>query len=77
MLRGYDLTMDVLLRQAVSSTFEGATETIGETSYLENKFNYYKTEKDGYANNAMYILRYTPDLKIEEASLIVEEKVID
>lgn len=76
-LRGYDLTMDVLLRQAVSSTFEGATETIGETSYLENKFNYYKTEKGGYTNNAMYILRYTPDLKIEEASLIVEEKVID
>ncbi len=76
-LRGYDLTMDVLLRQAVSSTFERATETIGETSYLENKFNYFKAEKGGYTNNAMYILRYTPELKIEEASLIVEEKVID
>jgi len=69
-LRGYDLTMDVLLRQGVSSTFQNATETIGETSYLENKFNYYKSEKGGYTNSAMYILRYTPELKIEEASLI-------
>lgn len=76
-LRGYDLTMDVLLRQAVSSTFENAATTIGETSYLENKFNYYKVKNRGYTNNAMYILRYTPELKVEEASLIVEEKVID
>ena len=76
-LRGYDLTMDVLLRQAVSSTFENAATAIGETSYLENKFNYYKVENRGYTNNAMYILRYTPELKVEEASLIVEEKVID
>ncbi|PHS09732.1 MAG: hypothetical protein COA88_03900 [Kordia sp.] len=68
-LRGYDLTMDVLLRKAVSSTFQNATQTIGETSYLENKFDYYKTEKGGYTNNAMYILRYTSELKIEEASL--------
>jgi len=69
-LRGYDLTMDVLLRQAVSTTFEGATETIGETSYLENKFNYYKSATGGYVNKAMYILRYTPELTIEEASLV-------
>jgi len=69
-LRGYDLTMDVLLRQAVSTTFENATEAIGETSYLENKFNYYKSPTGGYVNNAMYILRYTPELTIEEASLV-------
>jgi len=69
-LRGYDLTMDVLLRQAVSTTFENATEAIGETSYLENKFNYYKSPTGGYVNKAMYILRYTPELTIEEASLV-------
>jgi len=76
-LRGYDLTMDVLLRQAVSSTFENATTTIGETTYLENKFNYYKTKKGGYTNNAMYILHYTPELKIEEASLVAKEKEVE
>ena len=68
-IRGYDLTMDVLLRQAVTTTFEGATEAIGETTYLENKFNYYKSATGGYVNKAMYILRYTPELTIEEASL--------
>jgi len=71
-LRGYDLTMDVLLRQAVSTTFENATSSIGETSYLENKFNYYKSSAGGYVNKAMYILRYTPELTIEEASLIIK-----
>jgi LysM repeat protein len=76
-LRGYDLTMDVLLRQAVSSTFENATETIGETSYLENKFNYYKADNGGYTNNAMYILHYTPELKIEEASLVAKIKEVE
>jgi len=69
-LRGYDLAMDVLLRQAVSTTFENATEAIGETSYLENKFNYYKSATGGYVNKAMYILRYTPELTIEEANLV-------
>jgi len=68
-LRGYDLTMDVLLRQAVSTTFETATEAIGETTYLENKFNYYRSATGGYVNKAMYILRYTPELTIEEANL--------
>jgi len=76
-IRGYDLTMDVLLRQAVSSTFENAIEAIGETSYLENKFNYYKGEKGGYTNKAMYILHYTPELKIEEASLVAKVKEVE
>jgi len=67
--RGYDLTMDVLLRQGVANTLEKATVAIGETSYLENKFNYYKTATGGFVNKAMYILRYTPELNIEEASL--------
>ena len=69
-LRGYDLTMDVLLRQAVSTTIENAASSIGETSYLENKFNYYKSANGGYVNKAMYILRYTLELRIEEANLL-------
>lgn len=76
-LRGYDLTMDVLLRQAVSATIEGAASSIGETSYLENKFNYYKSVTGGYENKAMYILRYTPELTIEEVNetnTLIEEE---
>jgi len=68
--RGYDLAMDVLLRQAVSTTIENAASSIGETSYLENKFNYYKSATGGYVNKAMYILRYTPELTIVEANIV-------
>jgi hypothetical protein len=76
-IRGYDLTMDVLLRQAVSSTFEDSALEIGETSYLSNKFNYSKANNGGYVNNAVYILRYTPELTIEEASLLTNQEIID
>jgi LysM repeat protein len=74
-LRGYDLMMDVLLRQAVSGSLEKSVLTIGETSYLENKFNYYKSTTGGYINKAMYVLRYTPEFKLEEAGLIKSPKV--
>lgn len=66
-LRGYDLMMDVLLRQAVSGSLENSVLSIGETSYLENKFNYYKAATGGYINKAMYVLKYTPEYKIEVA----------
>ena len=68
-LRGYDLVMDILLRQAVSGNLENSVLSVGETSYLENKFNYYKSERGGYINKAMYILKYTPEFKIEEATM--------
>lgn len=70
--RGYDLMMDVLLRQAVADNIEAATLSVGETSYTENKFNYYKSVLGGYVNKAMYILRYTPDFKIEEATNTID-----
>jgi LysM repeat protein len=76
-LRGFDLTMDVLLRQAVSGTFEKSALKIGETSYISNKFNYHKASNGGFVNKAMYILRYTPDLTIEEASLVSKQQLID
>ena len=74
-VRGYDLMMDILLRQAVSGSLENSVLTIGETTYLENKFNYYKSETGGYINKAMYVLRYTPEFKLKEASLVIEQKV--
>lgn len=68
-LRGYDLMMDILLRQAVSGSLEDSVLAVGETAYLENKFNYYKSTTGGYINKAMYVLRFTPEFKLEEASL--------
>jgi LysM repeat protein len=76
-IRGFDLTMDVLLRQAVAITFENAALKIGETSYLTNKFNYSKSNNGGYVNKAIYILHYTPELKIEEAKLFTNQEIID
>lgn len=61
--------MDVLLRQAVSGSLEDSVLAVGETAYLENKFNYYKSTTGGYINKAMYVLRFTPEFKLEEASL--------
>lgn len=74
-LRGYDLMMDIILRQAVSGSLENSALKVGETTYLENKFNYYKSSTGGYINKAMYVLRFTPEFVLEEASLVNEPKV--
>ncbi|MGB0896748.1 MAG: amino acid ABC transporter substrate-binding protein [Flavobacteriaceae bacterium] len=76
-LRGYDVLMDVLLRQAVSGNVENSVLSVGETTYLENKFNYYKSATGGYINKAMYVLRFTPEFQLEEASLTSQLKTED
>lgn len=68
-LRGFDITMDVLLRQGITESFEDSIMEVGETSYLENKFRYDRRAEGGYVNKAMYILRYTPELNLEEVSV--------
>lgn len=63
--RGFDLTMDVLLRLAsADNLYEAADNTI-ETQYVENKFRYSKKLFGGYYNEAAFIVRYD-DLKIVE-----------
>lgn len=55
--RGFDLTLDVLLRLAAfDSIFEQLTTT--QTRYLENKFKYIQKEGGGYVNTSAYILKY-------------------
>ena len=55
--RGFDLTLDILLRLAAfDSVFEQLTET--QTNYLENKFKYIQNEEGGYVNTSAYILKY-------------------
>ncbi|WP_424657047.1 amino acid ABC transporter substrate-binding protein [Capnocytophaga granulosa] len=64
--RGFDLTMDAVLRTSLSGNFLKEAN-IGETSYQENKFQYVKnpSKGGGYENRAVYILRYE-DLQISE-----------
>ncbi|MGS2762298.1 amino acid ABC transporter substrate-binding protein [Sinomicrobium sp. M5D2P9] len=64
--RGYDLTLDVILRLAYNKDLYSTTSAIGETEYVENKFKYHKKSLGGYYNNGAYIVRYTDKLEIEE-----------
>jgi LysM repeat protein len=66
-VRGFDLTLDVLLRLASSDNMYEASTNNVETAYLENKFRYAKKLSGGYYNESVYILQYTPELTIEEA----------
>ena len=69
-IRGYDVMMDVLLRLAYAETLQASTEIEGFTEYAENKFNYVQNEFTlGYENNAIYLLEYQKDLKIEALDL--------
>ncbi len=65
-IRGFDVTMDVLLRLATEDDLYGASSSDIETEYVENKFRYSKKMFGGYYNEAVYIVKYE-DLKIVEA----------
>jgi len=66
-IRGFDLTMDVLLRLATEDDLYDASTSDIETEYVENKFRYSKKMFGGYYNEAVYIVKYE-DLKIVEAN---------
>jgi LysM repeat protein len=63
--RGFDLTMDVLLRLASADNLYKAADSSIETQYVENKFRYSKKLFGGYYNEAVFIVKYD-DLKIVE-----------
>ena len=64
-IRGFDLTMDVLLRLASADDLYKAADNTIETQYVENKFRYSKKLFGGYYNEAVFIVKYD-DLKIVE-----------
>ncbi|WP_299888459.1 LysM peptidoglycan-binding domain-containing protein [uncultured Lacinutrix sp.] len=64
-IRGFDLTMDVVLRLVTSGNLYNSVIDTPFTSYVENKFSYKKKMSGGYYNDSVYIVRYN-DLKIEE-----------
>jgi len=62
-IRGYDITLDLILRVATKKKFIKSVE-IGETSYLQNKFNYSSNNK-GFINKSIYLIKHDK-LKIME-----------
>lgn len=64
-IRGFDLTMDILLRLASGEDLYKASGNDIETEYIENKFRYSKKLFGGYYNESAYIVKFD-DLKIVE-----------
>ncbi|SDS18960.1 LysM peptidoglycan-binding domain-containing protein [Christiangramia echinicola] len=68
-IRGYDLTMDVLLRLAsAGDLYESFEKYPGYTEYFESKFHYMPGTNGGFINDAIYILKLNKDLTINEAN---------
>ncbi|WP_373072280.1 LysM peptidoglycan-binding domain-containing protein [Zeaxanthinibacter enoshimensis] len=64
-VRGFDLTMDLLLKLGYKLDLFEASRGIGTTQYSGNKFNFVKDPVSGYYNTSSYILMYN-NMKIEE-----------
>ena len=62
--RGYDLTLDVLLRLSASTDKLKISEQTFTTEYPRNRFQYVLTPQGGYQNMASYILKYNPEMKV-------------
>lgn len=74
-IRGFDLTLDTLLRLATAEDLYASANNGVETHYIENKFNYVKAAEEGYYNKAVYVLKYGPGLILEEVE--VPTQVLD
>jgi LysM repeat protein len=66
-VRGYDLTLDVLLRLAAMGTLEKSVQANIITEYVENKFLYKHRTNGGFYNDAVYIMHLNEDLSLSVA----------
>lgn len=64
-VKGFDLTMDVVLRLVTSEDLYMSVNKAPLTEYVENKFAYKKKLFGGYYNNTVYLVKYD-DLAIVE-----------
>jgi LysM repeat protein len=64
-VRGFDVTMDVLLKLAYKNNLFETSKYIGLTEYAGNGFDYFNDWTSGYFNRACYIMEYE-DLTIKE-----------
>ncbi|TVZ51656.1 LysM peptidoglycan-binding domain-containing protein [Dokdonia sp. Hel_I_53] len=69
-IRGYDLMFDTILRVTYANDLYNAAMTGVETDYVENKFRYGRNVKGGFINDAVYLLKYNDDLKLEEVTFL-------
>ncbi len=67
-VRGYDLTLDILLRLAAMGSLEKSVEANVLTEYVENKFLYRPNPNGGFYNDAVYIMHYNEDLTLSVAN---------
>jgi LysM repeat protein len=56
-LRGYDVTLDAILRTAVAKDLKKSLE-LGETGYSSNRFLYHKNINESFSNKAFFILQH-------------------
>lgn len=56
--RGFDLTMDVVLRLVTASSLYTSVKDDELTEYVENKFSYKKKMFGGYYNDSVYLVQY-------------------
>ena len=65
--RGFDITMDVVLRLLTSDTLYESAREDQLTQYVENKFSYKKKLFGGYYNDSVYLVKYD-NLRIVEVT---------
>src|SRR5690606_20642202 len=73
-IRGYDMTMDVVLRLAYNKNLFKTSRYVGETEYVENKFEYDSNFQGGHYNKGVYIVKYQ-DMEIVEV-VPVNDKLV-
>ncbi len=61
--RGFDVTLDILLRLAYLNRMINIE--VGETEYLENRFDYLQDGYGGYINRSFYLLKHI-DYSVKE-----------
>lgn len=64
-VKGFDLTMDIVLRLVSSEDLYASVNSAPLTEYVENKFAYKKKMFGGYFNDSVYLVKYD-DLTIVE-----------
>lgn len=75
-IRGYDMTMDVVLRLAYNKNLFKTSRYVGETKYVENKFEYDSNYQGGHYNKGVYIVKYQ-DMEIVEVEPVNDKLLVE
>lgn len=64
-VKGFDLTMDVVLRLVAAQDLYASVNQAPLTEYVENKFAYKKELSGGYSNTSVYLVKYDNLMLVE------------